>query len=100
LASLAEELAELALNMETESPIEAGNGVPQKPMIMNQYAPLNEPLDVLMGGSGALLQIVHTLVGSLSRLDGAVETLFERLDSLEGNVSTLTFNIQGFEVRI
>jgi len=65
--------------------------------ITNQYASINEPLDVIMGGSGAMLQIVHTLVASLSRLDGAVETLFLRLDGLEESVSTLTYNIQGFE---
>ncbi len=70
----------------------------KKPIITNQYASINDPLDVIMNGSGAMLQIVHTLVGSLSRLDGAIELLFSRIENIEDQVSILTFNLQGFDV--
>lgn len=72
----------------------------KKQYITNQYASMNEPLDVLMGGSNAMLNIVSTMVNSLARLDGAVEVIFNRLDSLDDSVATLAYNIQGFEVHI
>jgi len=76
----------------------SNSSYPQKKQyITNQYSSINEPLDVIMGGSGAMLNIVHTLVNSLSRLDGAVEVIFNRLDDLDSSVATLTYNIQGFE---
>jgi hypothetical protein len=70
----------------------------KKQYITNQYSSINEPLDVIMGGSSAMLNIISTLVNSLARLDGAVEVIFNRLDTLDESVATLTYNIQGFEV--
>eukprot|EP00614_Pseudopedinella_elastica_P025057 CAMPEP_0172624260 /NCGR_PEP_ID=MMETSP1068-20121228/135030_1 /TAXON_ID=35684 /ORGANISM="Pseudopedinella elastica, Strain CCMP716" /LENGTH=821 /DNA_ID=CAMNT_0013433135 /DNA_START=20 /DNA_END=2485 /DNA_ORIENTATION=- len=70
---------------------------PMGPEIGNHYQVLNEPLDQIMGGSMAMLKIVHTMVASMTRLDHAVETLFQRMDDMEDQVQTLTYNVQGFE---
>lgn len=54
--------------------------IPKDQMLPPTYGAMNQPLDLLMGGNNAMLQIIQTLVHSLERLDNNVETLFCRID--------------------